>query len=108
MVRIDRYPFSKWQSIQTVTELKYQYISEIQYANQKQSLQLREFWWKTKLFFGMGIFHTAYGLKVLRQAENQYAPDVPREQFWLRQFQNLCNNDSKNAASAEHCTGQPR
>ena len=32
---------------------------------------------KNKVIFGMGIFHTAYRLKVLRQAENQCAPDVP-------------------------------
>ena len=39
---------------------------------------------KNKVIFGMGIFYTAYRLKVLRQAENECAPDVPRGQFWLR------------------------
>ena len=45
---------------------------------------------KNKVIFGMGIFHTAYGFKVLRQAKNQCAPDVPRGQFWLRHFQIFC------------------
>ena len=43
----------------------------------------------------MGVFHTAYGLKVLRQAKNQCAPDVPREQFWLCHIQNFCDNGAK-------------
>ena len=50
---------------------------------------------KNQVIFGMGILHVAYGLKVLRQAKNQYAPDVPRGHFWLRHFQNLWDNGAK-------------
>ena len=50
---------------------------------------------KNKVCFGIGIFHTAYGLKILRHAENQCAPDVPWGQFWLRHFQNLCDKGAK-------------
>ena len=31
----------------------------------------------------------------MRQAKNQCAPDVPRGQFWLRHFQDLCYNGAK-------------
>ena len=50
---------------------------------------------KNQVIFGMGILHIAYGLKVLRQAKTQYAPDVPWGQFWLRHFQNLWDNGAK-------------
>ena len=50
---------------------------------------------KNKVNFGIGISHTACRCKVLRQAKNQCAPDVPRGQFWLRHIQNVCVNGAK-------------
>ena len=54
------------------------------------------------VIFGMGIFHTANGLKSPATGQNQCAPDVPREQFWPRHYQNFVRQWRKNAASAKH------
>ena len=58
---------------------------------------------KNNVIFGMGIFHTANGLKVLGQAKINVRQMSRGDSFGCVIFKNFVGQWRKNAASAEHC-----